>query len=167
MFSPSHSTTKTKFHTRTTSATHSDLLSSVEHCSTSSLPFPLLSPLRAGCRQQTSSPPASRSLAAMHRSRWADSPPTAPKGAISQSAAPSMKPSTSAVQPVANPGALKLKKSAVKILGAASHLPPPSTPSAASIPLPMTPPVSLSDKLEPLVAESLVLHRHRKSEPGC
>ncbi|XP_014552893.1 hypothetical protein COCVIDRAFT_41025 [Bipolaris victoriae FI3] len=126
------------------------------HCSTSSLPFPLLSPLRAGCRQQTSSPPASRSLAAMHRSRWADSPPTASKGAISQSAAPSMKPSTSAVQPVANPGALKLKKSAVKILGAARHLSPPSTPSAASIPLPMTPPVSLSDKLEPLVAESSV-----------
>ncbi|KAJ5020555.1 Isoprenylcysteine carboxyl methyltransferase family-domain-containing protein [Bipolaris maydis] len=126
------------------------------HCSTTSLPSPLLSPSRAGCRQQTSSPPASRSPTAMYRSRWADPPPTASKGAMSQSAAPSIKPSTPTVQPIANPGALKLKKSAVKILGAASHVPPPSTPSAASIPLPMTPPVSLSDKLEPLVAESFV-----------
>ncbi|EMD63549.1 hypothetical protein COCSADRAFT_190788 [Bipolaris sorokiniana ND90Pr] len=92
----------------------------------------------------------------MHRSRWADSSPTASKGAMSQSAAPSMKPSTPAVQPVANLGALKLKKSAVKILGAASHLPPSSTSSAASVPLPMTPPASLSDKLEPLVAGSSV-----------
>ncbi|EUC48002.1 hypothetical protein COCMIDRAFT_34565 [Bipolaris oryzae ATCC 44560] len=99
---------------------------------------------------------ASRLPAAMHRSRWADPPPTASKGAMSQSAAPLTKPSSPAVQPVAKPGALKLKKSAVKILGAASHPTSPSTPSAVSIPLPMTPTASLSDKLEPLVAESSI-----------
>jgi hypothetical protein len=130
-----------------TAAAEGGSASSVELCSTSSLLFPPLPIPRTGCREKTSSLPPKCSSVAMDRSRYSNTPSITSKGLMAQGAVSSHKPSAQAaqptpsnlaVQPVETPGIFKLKKSAVKIVAAAGHLPATPTQFAASTLLPVS-----------------------------
>ncbi|USP77602.1 hypothetical protein yc1106_04876 [Curvularia clavata] len=89
----------------------------IEVCSTYPCPSPL-SPSRSDTCKQSSSPPLFQQLAVMDRSRYANKSLVSPGGLTSPA---SLKASSRApklaVQPTENPGTLKLKKCAVKMVG--------------------------------------------------
>jgi hypothetical protein len=82
----------------------------------------LLSPPPSPARKQVVRPTSPPSTNTMDRSRYMSAPPAASPGRASGDARSNL-----AVQPAANTGSLKLKKNAVKIVGAAGPI--PTTPS--------------------------------------
>lgn len=91
-----------------------------------SLISPPVSPAREEVVRHTSPPPLSSAAINMDRSRYMIAPPAASPSGDARS--------NLAVQPAASAGKLKLKKNAVKIVGAAGPI--PTTPSRFAPPAP-------------------------------
>ncbi|KAL6150234.1 farnesyl cysteine-carboxyl methyltransferase [Exserohilum turcicum] len=175
-----HRSPSTKQNTESAAFTEIASTSLADLCTTSSLPSPPLSPSRTGFCKQLSSILFSPPLAAMERSRYADTPIRSKEppsqGSLNaplrgpSSALPSMTSGTSALQnahnnlatqPVASTGKSKVKKSAVKIVGPVGHVPvAPAKPMAATPPVPsslIVPPVNIESRVAegPLVASAV------------
>lgn len=165
-----HRSPSTKQNTESAAFTEIASTSLADLCTTSSLPSPPLSPSRTGFCKQLSSILFSPPLAAMERSRYADTPIRSKEppsqGSLNaplrgpSSALPSMTSGTSALQnahnnlatqPVASTGKSKVKKSAVKIVGPVGHVPvAPAKPMAATPPVPsslIVPPVNIESRV--------------------
>jgi len=149
--SPATSTPSNNFNIKITAHEGSDLVKKSAPAALS-LISPPVSPAREEVVRHTSPPPLSSSAITMDRSRYMSAPPAASSGWASGDARSNL-----AVQPAAYAGKLKLKKNAVKIVGAAG--PTPTTPSRFAPPTPSvtSSPAPSSVKTMPKAVEGYAL----------